>query len=92
MSEATDIKNPFSVKIGPDELVIKQRHDTASIANDFLIAIWFLIGSIFFFFPSLERAAAWLFVIGSFQFIVRPTIRLICHIHLQHIPESSWES
>ncbi|MGH9550866.1 MAG: YrhK family protein [Terriglobales bacterium] len=70
--------------------MISQRYETASIANDFLIAIWFLIGSIFFLFPAMERPAAWLFVIGSFQFIVRPTIRLIRHIHLRHITESGW--
>lgn len=91
MRESTDPRKPLTITIGPEQLVIRQRYETASIANDFLIAIWFLIGSIFFLFPSLERAAAWLFVIGSFQFIVRPTIRLIRHIHLQHIPESGWE-
>lgn len=91
MSETDKTRLPLTITLGPEQLVIRQRYETASIANDFLIAIWFLIGSIFFLFPSMERPAAWLFVVGSFQFIVRPTIRLIRHIHLQHIPESGMD-
>ncbi|MFR9795691.1 YrhK family protein [Streptomyces sp. MS06] len=30
----------------------------------------FLVGSVFFLFPSLERVALWLFVIGSFGMLV----------------------
>ncbi len=36
--------------------------------------------------------AEWLFVLGSFQFLIRPTIRLASHIHLQRVPENRWES
>ncbi|KXS51749.1 YrhK-like protein [Marinobacter persicus] len=84
--------NPMTVKLGKEELVIRRRYEVISIANDFCIAVWFLIGSILFLFPEYEKAAIWLFIIGSFQFLVRPAIRLASHIHIQRIPESNWES
>lgn len=92
MSNTVNPGDSLTFRLGREQLVIQQRYQTASIANDFLIAIWFLVGSIFFLFPALQQPAAWLFVIGSFQFIVRPTIRLARHIHLRHLPESSWDS
>ncbi len=84
--------NPLTVKLGKEELIIRRRYEVISIINDFFIAIWFLIGSILFLFPEYETAAVWLFIIGSFQFLVRPTIRLVSHIHIKRIPASNWES
>jgi hypothetical protein len=86
------IDNPLTLRLGGEELVIRRRYEVLSIINDFLIAIWFLVGSILFLFPEHENAAIWLFIIGSFQFLVRPTIRLIGHLHVQRIPASHWES
>ncbi|WP_370232519.1 YrhK family protein [Marinobacter nauticus] len=84
--------NPLTLKLGHEELIIRRRYEMISIINDFFIAIWFLVGSILFLFPKHETAAIWLFIIGSFQFLVRPTIRLISHIHIRRIPASNWES
>lgn len=84
--------NPLTLRVGNEELIIRRRYEVVSIINDFLIAIWFLVGSILFLFPEHEKAAIWLFIIGSFQFLVRPTIRLIGHLHVQRIPASHWES
>ncbi|WP_226597919.1 YrhK family protein [Marinobacter nauticus] len=84
--------NPLTLKLGHEELIIRRRYEMISIINDFFIAIWFLAGSILFLFPKHETAAIWLFIIGSFQFLVRPTIRLISHIHIRRIPASNWES
>ena len=84
--------NPLTLKLGREELIIRRRYEVLSIINDFLIAIWFLIGSILFLFPDYETAAIWLFIIGSFQFLIRPTIRLISHVHIKRIPSSNWES
>lgn len=81
----------LTIRMGRDELVIRQRYQTVSILNDFLIGIWFLIGSIAFFWPAWEHAGVWLFVLGSAQLIVRPTIRLAHRIHLRHIPPGRWE-
>ncbi|MBM7335115.1 MAG: YrhK family protein [Alcanivorax sp.] len=83
--------DPLTLHMGHEELVIRRRYETLSIINDFLIAIWFLVGSILFLYPSLAEPAAWLFIIGSFQFLIRPTLRLLSHIHLQRVPESDWE-
>ena len=86
------IDSPLTIKLGREELVIRRRYEVLSIINDFMIAIWFLAGSILFLFPSVEKTAVWMFIIGSFQFLIRPTIRLAGHIHLQRIPPSRWES
>lgn len=83
--------NPLTLRLGDEELVIRRRYEVLSIANDFLIALWFLVGSVLFLYPSLERTAVWMFIIGSFQFLIRPTIRLISHFHLQRVPKSQWE-
>jgi hypothetical protein len=87
-----DTDRPLTLKLGNEELVIRRRYEVLSIANDFFIAIWFLIGSLLFLFPAYEKTAAWLFVVGSFQFLVRPTIRLVSHIHIKRIPASHWDS
>ncbi len=84
--------HPLTLKLGHEELIIRRRYEVLSIANDFLIAIWFLVGSVLFLFPEYEKAAIWLFIIGSFQFLIRPTIRLASHIHVKRVPASNWES
>lgn len=85
------VDDPLTLHLGHEQLIIRRRYETLSIINDFLIAIWYLVGSVFFLYPSLTGPAAWLFIIGSFQFLIRPTLRLASHIHLQRIPETSWE-
>ncbi|MEX0604042.1 MAG: YrhK family protein [Marinobacter sp.] len=87
----TPTDNPLTLKLGGEELIIRRRYEMLSIINDFFIALWFLGGSILFLFPGLEKAAIWLFIIGSFQFLIRPTIRLISHMHVKRIPASNWE-
>lgn len=91
MSKASPLDDPLMITIGHDQLVVRRRYEIGSIFNDFLIAIWFCLGSVFALFPSMATASAWLFIIGSFQFLVRPTIRLAAHVHLRRIPESQWE-
>lgn len=81
----------LTLHLGPEELVIRRRYETLSIANDFLIALWFLLGSVFFLYPSLEKPAVWLFIIGSAQFMIRPTLRLAHQIHLRRTPAGHWE-
>lgn len=69
--------------LGPEELVISNRYEVLSIANDILIGIWFLVGSCFFFSESLMFAGTVLFVIGSIEMLARPVIRLARRVHLQ---------
>jgi len=84
--------NPLTLKIGHEQLVIRRRYETLSIINDFLVALWFFIGSVLFLYSDLVVDGTYLFILGSFQLLIRPAIRLAAHIHLQRIPASSWES
>ena len=84
--------SPLTFTVGHEQLVIRRRYEVLSIANDFLIAIWFLAGSILFLYPSVETTAVWMFIIGSFQFLIRPTIRLVAHLHIRRVPESHWDA
>ena len=62
----------LTLHIGKEELVVRQRYEAASIANDVLIAVWFLIGSIMFFSPDWTRIGTWCFVFGSVELMIRP--------------------
>jgi hypothetical protein len=49
---------------------------------DFCAALCFIVGSMFFFYDSLQNAGTWLFLIGSLFFAAKPTIRLWREIKL----------
>ncbi len=85
-------QNPLRFDIGHEELVIRRRYETLSIANDVLIALWFLVGSILFFWESTMTAATWCFVLGSVEFLARPAIRLARRIHIQRSGGSGVDS
>ena len=55
------------------------------IANDALIALEFLIGSLFFLWPALEHAGVWLFVAGSCQMLVGPIIRTANQLQVRRL-------
>lgn len=82
-SGAADASLRFDV--GPDELVIDNRYEVLSIINDVLIALFFLVGSILFFFESTQLAGTWLFLLGSIEFLARPVIRLVRRVHLTRV-------
>ncbi len=86
MNRTSHRDEPFTFAIGRDEIVIRRRYELATIGNDFLIALWFLVGSLMFLTPDWVQAGTWLFVLGSLQLLIRPTIRLARHIHLQRLP------
>jgi hypothetical protein len=71
------------IHIGHDELVVRQRYEVISITNDILIGIWFLIGTIFFFYSSMVYWGTWLFLLGSIEMLIRPTIRFVRRVHLK---------
>lgn len=75
----------LTIDIGHEELVIRRRYEALSIANDVLIALWFLVGSILFFWESTTVAATWCFLLGSIEFLVRPAIRLARLVHVKRI-------
>lgn len=74
---------PLVLTFGHDELIIRRRYEVMSIINDILVAVWFLIGSVFFFYESLVTVGTWLFVAGSVELMIRPVIRLSRKMHLQ---------
>ncbi|WP_455380435.1 YrhK family protein [Acidihalobacter prosperus] len=88
-TQDSDSGNDVTFTIGHEQLVIHRRYETASIFNDFLIAIWFLFGSVLFLYPQWADFGTWLFVIGSAQFMIRPMIRLAHHIYLRRIPRNN---
>lgn len=86
-----NMDNPLTVTLGHKQLVIRRRYETLSILNDFMVALWFLAGSILFLWPPEETLAKWFFIIGSVQFLIRPMLRLFSYIHLKRLPESHWQ-
>ena len=84
-----DVRLPFT----GEEIVLRQRYEIASLANDLLIAVWFIVGSVFYFFPTTSPAGTWCFLFGSVQLAVRPAIRLARRVHLRRIgPQHDHES
>ena len=91
MADTSNHSEDLVFKLGHEELIIRRRYETLSIINDFFIAVWFLLGSVLFLFPEFEQAAIWLFIVGSAQFLVRPSLRLAHQIHLKRLPSGTWE-
>lgn len=89
VNHSHDPDPPLRLPIGPEEIVINDRYETLSIANDVLIALFFLVGSILFFFDSTQFIGTWLFLLGSLEFLARPAIRLARRIHLKRIGAST---
>lgn len=80
---ADDDRGQLHIRIGTEELLIRRRYEVASIVNDLLIALWFVIGSALFLSPSTEYAGTWLFLVGSVELMIRPIIRLRRRVHLR---------
>lgn len=75
----------LTLHIGHEELVIRQRYEAVSIANDILIALWFIVGSVMFFYASWTVPGTWCFLLGSAELLVRPVIRLSRQLHLRRL-------
>ncbi|WP_407268185.1 YrhK family protein [Radiobacillus sp. PE A8.2] len=76
-------KEYIDFQIGKYDLFFKKSYEIIYNVNDFLISLWFLLGSIGFLFKDWENLAVWLFIIGSVQFSIRPLIRVIHSFHLK---------
>ncbi|WVP27867.1 YrhK family protein [Bacillus licheniformis] len=70
------------------ELFFKKRYKVLHTLNDFLIGLLFLVGKLLLFLRELKPAGLWMFVIGSFQLLIRPTIRLVHDFHYRKFVES----
>jgi hypothetical protein len=58
------------------------RFELAHTFVDFMAAFCFIVGSIMFFFETEQIPAMWFFLVGSFLFAVKPTLRLVREIKL----------
>ncbi|SEN35241.1 YrhK family protein [Palleronia pelagia] len=56
---------------------------------DFLAAMFFLVGSILFFWTATETLAIWLFVVGSVLFGVKPTLKVIREVRMLRVGDMS---
>ncbi len=78
--------DPALNDLSPRHLEIYWRYQAVRTAVDFGAALCFVLGSAFFLFASLTRAADWLFLAGSILFAVKPTIDMIRSLHLRRLP------
>jgi hypothetical protein len=89
---ATDDSDAIEFRIGREEIVLRRRYELLSIVNDILVAVWFIVGSVLFFWDATTRLGTWMFLAGSIQLLIRPAIRLARHIHITRlsspVPES----
>ncbi|MEC3975832.1 YrhK family protein [Amycolatopsis sp. H20-H5] len=85
MTATPESRSPLVLTFGHDELVIRRRYEALSIVNDILIAMWFVVGSILFFFGATTTAGTWFFLVGSVELLIRPGIRLTRTVHLRRI-------
>ncbi|WP_439136299.1 YrhK family protein [Pseudomaricurvus sp.] len=72
----------LDIDIFNDHIVIQRRYEALGAFNDLLIAVWFLIGSVFFLNESLIENGTWLFIVGSAQLIIKPLIELTSLVHV----------
>lgn len=80
-----DNSGELTFRIGREELIVRQRYEAASILNDVLIALWFIAGSIMYFFPDWDTVGTWCFLAGSVELLIRPLIRLSRQVHLKQL-------
>ena len=83
--------DPALKDLSPRHLEIYWRYQVVRTGVDFGAALCFIIGSTFFFFASLTKAADWLFLVGSILFAVKPTIDMVRSLHLRRLPASGAE-
>jgi|SRR5699024_1810706 len=78
--------------IGNHEVIIQHRYEIFYTLNDILIAIFFIIGSILFFWEVTETIGTWLFLIGSIGLLLRPFIRIKRNTYLRRLYASKFKS
>lgn len=78
-------KRSLEIDLGQEHIVVQRRYEAAGALNDLLIAVWFLIGSIFFLSNSLVERGTWLFIVGSAQLLIKPVLKLASLIHVNYV-------
>ncbi|MEI8633160.1 YrhK family protein [Vibrio sp. PP-XX7] len=77
--------NGYEIDLGQEHVTIQRRYEALGALSDLFIAIWFLIGSIFFLNNSLVESGTWLFIVGSSQLLIKPVIKLSSLIHVSRV-------
>ncbi|MDP8100851.1 YrhK family protein [Phocoenobacter atlanticus] len=77
----------MNLDLKQQHIIIQRRYEILGAINDLFIAIWFLIGSFFFLSDSLVTSGTWLFIVGSAQLLIKPTLKLISLIHVKKVYE-----
>jgi hypothetical protein len=67
---------------------IERNYKVLGLINDFMIGIEFLMGSIEFLPGHLTTIGVYLFILGSFQILLVPTIRISRDMHLKLKPKN----
>ncbi len=65
------------------KVIIEQRYEWLYIFNDLMLGVWFVVGSILFFYKQLTYWGTWLFLIGSAQMMIRPGIQMAHKLHMR---------
>jgi len=78
--------DPRRATATPRHAELTARYQSVYTAVDFAAAVAFVVGSVFFFYSDLGRAADWLFLAGSILFAVRPTVAVAQQLHLGRLP------
>jgi hypothetical protein len=76
---------PITLELGNQEIVLRQRFEIISIVNEILIALFFTVGSVAFYWEELFNLGVTLFVIGSVMLGIRPAIRLARRTQLRNL-------
>ncbi|MBM6621912.1 YrhK family protein [Micrococcaceae bacterium RIT802] len=71
----------------PDHRRLYAAFEIAYTVVDFTAAGLFIVGSILFFSESLMIPGTWCFLIGSFCFALKPTLRLIREVRLARLDD-----
>lgn len=79
----------FEFDLGREHIVVQRRYEALGAVNDFLIAVWFFVGSFFFLTESLVQSGTWLFIVGSAQLLIRPLLRLASLVHVKRVFRSN---
>lgn len=82
----------LELDLDQEHIIIQRRYEALGAFNDFLIALWFLIGSVFFLKDALVIDGTWLFILGSSQLMIKPIIKLTSLIHVKRVYKATIKS
>jgi hypothetical protein len=91
-SGVTERLNGFQRELEDALEAVRRRYFWIHLTVDFLAGISFVVGSVFFFYPSLVYAGTWLFLVGSILFAAKPSVRLAHELKRGRVSKSMKQS